>query len=181
MSNWFERLGTGGLTVVKWPYPVRYNVENQISTDVLVLGGGPAGCLAAISAARTGARVVLVEKGHPRSSGGTGVDHWLNSPNPCSKITPEECVEWESKSYGGYMNSLSRYIAAREGYDTLLELEGLGRRSGIRKGNSRALPSGTRRPDFCSPTITKTSSSFEFRGPLLNRRWLKSAGDCGFR
>ena len=77
MSNWFERLGTGGLTVVKWPYPVRYDVENQISMDVLVLGGGPAGCLAAISAARTGARVVLVEKGHPRSSGGTGVDHWL--------------------------------------------------------------------------------------------------------
>jgi succinate dehydrogenase/fumarate reductase flavoprotein subunit len=140
MSNWFERLGTGGLTVVKWPYPVRYDVENQISTDVLVLGGGPAGCLAAISAATTGASVVLVEKGHPRSSGGTGVDHWLNSPNPCSKITAEECVEWESKSYGGYMNSLSRYIAAREGYDTLLELEGLGAKIRDSEGEFKGAP-----------------------------------------
>ena len=36
MSNWFEGLGTAGLTVLKWPYPVRYGVENQISA----IGGG---------------------------------------------------------------------------------------------------------------------------------------------
>lgn len=126
MANWLKELMTAGPDVIKWPYPVLYGDELDVAADVLVLGGGPAGCFAAISAARKGAKVVLVEKGHPKSSGGSGVDHWLNSPNPCSGITAEECVEWESKSYGGYMNSLSRYIAAREGYDTLLELETMG-------------------------------------------------------
>ncbi|MGN1069607.1 MAG: FAD-dependent oxidoreductase, partial [Candidatus Fimadaptatus sp.] len=35
--------------------PLRYDV------DVMVIGGGPAGCAAAIAAARQGARVLLVE------------------------------------------------------------------------------------------------------------------------
>ena len=37
-------------------------VMRKISVDVLVIGGGSAGCFAAISAARTGASVLLVEK-----------------------------------------------------------------------------------------------------------------------
>ncbi|MEW6663966.1 MAG: FAD-binding protein [Thermodesulfobacteriota bacterium] len=45
-----------------WPYPVLYGKERRIETDVLVLGGGIAGCRAAISAARKGARVTMVEK-----------------------------------------------------------------------------------------------------------------------
>ena len=126
MPNWFDALGTLGLDAVKWPYPVRYGKENEVDADVLVLGGGPAGCMAAISAARAGARVVLVDKGHPKRSGGGGVDHWLNTPNPASGITAEECVDWEFESYNGYMNGLSRYISSREGYDTLLEIEQMG-------------------------------------------------------
>ncbi|MCK4953061.1 FAD-dependent oxidoreductase, partial [Candidatus Bathyarchaeota archaeon] len=46
----------------EWPYPIRYDVENEVSADVLVLGGGIAGCWAAISAAKRGAKVVMVEK-----------------------------------------------------------------------------------------------------------------------
>ena len=34
------------------------------STDVLVVGGGPAGVCAAIAAARTGAKVTIVEQGN---------------------------------------------------------------------------------------------------------------------
>ena len=41
----------------RWPYPVHYGKENEVSCDVLVLGGGIAGCWAAIGAARKGARV----------------------------------------------------------------------------------------------------------------------------
>ncbi|MEV0245260.1 FAD-binding protein [Nocardia sp. NPDC050712] len=48
---------------------------SAIETDVLVLGGGPAGAWAAVSAAATGARVVLVDKGRCGASGpaATGV------------------------------------------------------------------------------------------------------------
>jgi thioredoxin reductase len=46
----------------EWPYAIRYDQEQQIETDVLVIGGGIAGCWAAISAARKGVRVALVER-----------------------------------------------------------------------------------------------------------------------
>lgn len=53
--------------------------------DVLVIGGGPAGCWAAISAAERGASVILVDKGYCGTSGaaaaaGHGV--WYCPPDP---------------------------------------------------------------------------------------------------
>ena len=35
-----------------YPYPIDYTVESEVTTDVLVLGGGIAGCWAAIAAKR---------------------------------------------------------------------------------------------------------------------------------
>ncbi len=54
--------------------------QQQIETDVLVIGGGPAGAWAAIAAAARGASVTLVEKGFCGTSGatapsGTGLWH----------------------------------------------------------------------------------------------------------
>jgi len=39
---------------VAWPYPVNYGKENEVKADVLILGGGIAGCHAAINAAKAG-------------------------------------------------------------------------------------------------------------------------------
>src|SRR5512136_1711954 len=92
--------------VVKWPYPVNYGKENEVDADVLVLGGGVAGCHAAINAAKRGAKVVVVEKGAVIRSGcsGAGVDHWHGAlTNPCSRITPEEMMESLEKSNDGYL------------------------------------------------------------------------------
>ena len=75
----------------EWPYPLRYEKEQEIETDVLVLGGGIAGCWAAINAARQGVRVALVEKSATVRSGagGPGCDHWCDTPcNPLSKVNP---------------------------------------------------------------------------------------------
>ena len=54
---------------MKWPYPLAYGKENEISTDVMVLGGGPAGCFAAITAARKGLKVVLIDKAAVKRTG----------------------------------------------------------------------------------------------------------------
>lgn len=114
---------------IKWPYPINYEKENKIYTDVLVIGGGIAGCHAAISAAKKGLKVVLVEKGATKWSGngGAGVDHWQAScTNPCCKVTPEEMTEAIVNSLGGYECGLKRYIQCVEGYDTLLDVEKMG-------------------------------------------------------
>ena len=58
-----------------WPYPVDYNKENEVVTDVLILGGGISGCHAAINAVRKCAKVAVVDKAsvYRSGSGGAGV------------------------------------------------------------------------------------------------------------
>jgi succinate dehydrogenase/fumarate reductase flavoprotein subunit len=56
-----------------------------LEADVLVVGGGLAGCWAALGAARAGAKVVLAEKGFVGTSGVTaaaGPGHWWVPPDP---------------------------------------------------------------------------------------------------
>jgi succinate dehydrogenase/fumarate reductase flavoprotein subunit len=58
----------------------------NLTTDVLVIGGGPAGMWAALAAVEAGARVVLVEKGYagtagPLSSANTGI-YYIKPDDP---------------------------------------------------------------------------------------------------
>ena len=110
-----------------WPYPVRYDQEQEIETDVLVVGGGIAGCWAAISAARQGLRVALVEKGDVVRSGagGPGCDHWCDAPaNPLSNVDPDEWAEHMAERPFG--NGIGIQIQCREDWDTLQEMEQMG-------------------------------------------------------
>ncbi len=128
MTSWWDYIQREA-PPPEWPYPIRYDVENQVSADVLVLGGGIAGCHAAINAARKGAKVVIVEKGSLRRSGqgGAGVDHWQAAcTNPCSKVTPEEYAQAIVASFAGYDCGPMRYIQCRESWDTLLDCEQMG-------------------------------------------------------
>jgi succinate dehydrogenase/fumarate reductase flavoprotein subunit len=120
-------------SIPEWPYPVHYGKENKINADLLVLGGGIAGCHAAINAAQRGAKVVVVEKGAVirSGSGGAGVDHWHAAcTNPCCKITPEEMVEMVQRYPNGitseYGNGITCYILCKESYDALLDVEKMG-------------------------------------------------------
>lgn len=114
---------------MEWPYPILYEHEQEIEIDVLVIGGGMAGCWAAISAARKGLKVALVEKSATIRSGavGPGVDHWCDAPNhPLSKVDPDEWSLRLTRTMGGYNCGIGREIQCRENYDTLLELEQMG-------------------------------------------------------
>ena len=122
-----------GRNEVEWPYTVQYGRETEVSADVLIIGGGIAGCHAAINAARRGARVAVVDKGPVirSGSGGAGVDHWHAAcTNPCSKVTPEEMME-AVQAFGGYGtreygNGITCYILCKESYDTLFDVEQMG-------------------------------------------------------
>jgi succinate dehydrogenase/fumarate reductase flavoprotein subunit len=110
----------------KWPYPVRYDVESEVSCDVLVLGGGVAGCFAAIAAANKGANVILVDKGPIKTSGagGAGCDHW-NYPltGPFCNVTPEALIDVVDTITMGWYNGIQFYIQCKESYDCLLDVE----------------------------------------------------------
>src|SRR5882757_7850669 len=75
----------------------------SLETDVLVIGGGPAGCWAALNAVTEGARVVLVDKGYCGSSGATasaGTQIWYVPPVPEER---EEAMA-SREAMGGYLS-----------------------------------------------------------------------------
>ncbi|MCX8033640.1 MAG: FAD-dependent oxidoreductase [Thermoleophilia bacterium] len=120
-----------------WPYPVRYGKETVLTADVLVIGGGIAGCHAAISATKRGAKVIVVDKGAiiRSGSGGAGVDHWGRAyTNPCSKITPDEAIMMPGGRGligpvpGAYSIKHVQYIIFNESWEAALDMEQWGMR-----------------------------------------------------
>lgn len=113
----------------KWPYKNEIGKEEYITCDVLVLGGGVAGCYAAIAAVRAGRKVILVEKGATIRSGsaGSGIDHWENAAtNPGSKLSPEELAYAYIDEQEPYSNGIGHYITCKEGWDRMLDMESFG-------------------------------------------------------
>lgn len=77
--------------------------NTKLTADVLVIGGGPAGAWAAWSAANSGAKVVLVDKGYCGTSGcaaaaGNGV--WYVPPEPESR----EAAMASREALGGFLS-----------------------------------------------------------------------------
>jgi succinate dehydrogenase/fumarate reductase flavoprotein subunit len=78
--------------------------DNGISAtaDVLVIGGGPAGCWAAITAAENGASVVLADKGYCGTSGATasaGTGVWYVEPDADAR----EAAIQSREAMGGWL------------------------------------------------------------------------------
>jgi succinate dehydrogenase/fumarate reductase flavoprotein subunit len=82
---------------------VHHHVERiDLTTDVLVVGGGPAGAWAALKAAESGADVVLADKGYCGASGATasaGTGVWYVPPRPKDR---EEAMA-SREALGGYL------------------------------------------------------------------------------
>ncbi|MEV5413028.1 fumarate reductase/succinate dehydrogenase flavoprotein subunit [Thermopolyspora sp. NPDC052614] len=101
--------------------------RQRLDCDVLVIGGGTAGTMAAISAAERGARVLLLEKAHVRHSGALamGMDGVNNAVIP-GKATPEDYVAEITRANDGIVNQKTIYQTATRGYDMVRRLEGYG-------------------------------------------------------
>lgn len=123
--NYYSMLEKQGLP--EWPYPIEYGEITSDSADVLVIGGGMAGCFAAIHSAKKGASVIVVEKGATIRSGaaGAGIDHWMfAATNPASKVTPDRMLEVFVQD--PFSQKHMQYVAINEAYDALLDLESYG-------------------------------------------------------
>ncbi len=126
-----------GDKAIRWPYPIKYDTIQRIETDVLVIGAGPAGASAGISAARRGLRVAVCDKAPIKRSGnaGAGIDHWNDITDG-----PNSTVSADEKYASGKGDNMNRnmfgrtgptmthrdYIASRGTWDALMELERLG-------------------------------------------------------
>ncbi|EWM15646.1 fumarate reductase/succinate dehydrogenase flavoprotein subunit [Kutzneria sp. 744] len=101
--------------------------RRELSCDVLVIGGGTAGTMAAISAAERGASVLLLEKAHVRHSGALamGMDGVNNAVIP-GKATPEDYVAEITRANDGIVDQRTIMQTATRGYDMVRRLEGYG-------------------------------------------------------
>ncbi len=100
----------------------------QMHADVLVIGGGLAGCSAAIRARELGASVLLVDKSHVRRSGNatSGVDHtWCYLPevHDPQGFTPRQLVEDHVAKLGPMQDQDMILTIAEHIGDRIKELE----------------------------------------------------------
>ncbi len=79
-----------------------------INTDVLVIGGGIGGCLAAAKAKEYSLNVTLIKKSKTERSGcsGQGIDHY--SPFPSGEISQREFAR-ASEKYQNVLNGDGRW------------------------------------------------------------------------
>ncbi|MBE1546309.1 succinate dehydrogenase/fumarate reductase flavoprotein subunit/HEAT repeat protein [Mycobacterium sp. OAS707] len=100
---------------------------SRLDCDVLVIGGGTAGTMAALTAAEHGARVMLLEKAHVRHSGALamGMDGVNNAVIP-GKASPEDYVAEITRANDGIVNQRTIYQTATRGFAMVQRLERYG-------------------------------------------------------
>jgi succinate dehydrogenase/fumarate reductase flavoprotein subunit len=102
------------------------SLENLIEADVLVIGGGLAGCFASVKAKEQGADVVLVDKGYVSKTGGTPYAGDTMVFNPEWGHDLDAWMEQVSV-LGEYVNNRQwNEIVFKESYDRFKDLESYG-------------------------------------------------------
>lgn len=119
--------------------------EKIIKTDVLIIGGGLAGCMASIRAKEEGAaEVIVAEKGHIERSGnaGAGIDHiWHYNPEFHGTRWPiEDLIRNHTRLADEFINQEICYVIAKESYERILDLEKFGIKIRDDKGQFRIVP-----------------------------------------
>jgi succinate dehydrogenase/fumarate reductase flavoprotein subunit len=98
--------------------------EKIVDADVLVVGGGLGGCMAAIKASEAGARTCLIEKVAVRRAGGAvlGLGRTL-MVHPDYNTTPEEFARKATEWGGDIVDENLPYAVAKDSIDRVKDLE----------------------------------------------------------
>ncbi|MEU5044116.1 fumarate reductase/succinate dehydrogenase flavoprotein subunit [Streptomyces griseorubiginosus] len=99
----------------------------EIRCDVLVIGGGTAGTMAALTAAEHGAHVLLLEKAHVRHSGALamGMDGVNNAVIP-GRAEPDDYVAEITRANDGIVDQSTVRQTATRGFGMVQRLESYG-------------------------------------------------------
>ena len=139
-----------------------------VDTDVLIIGGGLGGCMAAINAADRGIRVAVTDKSNTVASGAaaTGIDHiWSYIPpvhEPMGYSLEDMAEEHRLGMSSGFLKKDLFLLVAGSMYERVLDLERFGIR--FRYEDSKA-PGHFR----IVPQFHSVPSSFNFDGVPLKR------------
>ncbi len=148
-----------------------------VETDVLVIGGGLAGCMAAIKAAEHGVKVVIAEKANTENSGcaGTGIDHsyaYIPPVHEAMGYTLDDMMEDQIQETAGMINRDLLYLVLSQNYHRMLDLEKFG--INIRYEDS-SLPGKFR----VVPQFHSVPTSFNFDGRNLKLQLTREAKKRG--
>jgi succinate dehydrogenase/fumarate reductase flavoprotein subunit len=112
---------------------------HEITPDVAVVGGGIAGCMAAIGASERVERVVVLEKCDTRRNGCAtkGVDHiWIYVPDIHGpEASVEDIVKDHAQWTQGFLNYEVAHYVASHSYERILDFERFG--VGIRDASGK--------------------------------------------
>ncbi|MEU7424370.1 fumarate reductase/succinate dehydrogenase flavoprotein subunit [Streptomyces sp. NPDC040750] len=99
----------------------------ELTCDVLVIGGGTAGTMAALTAAERGANVLLLEKAHVRHSGALamGMDGVNNAVVP-GRAEPDDYVAEITRANDGIVDQTTVRQTATRGFAMVQRLESYG-------------------------------------------------------
>jgi succinate dehydrogenase/fumarate reductase flavoprotein subunit/HEAT repeat protein len=99
----------------------------ELTCDVLVIGGGTAGTMAALTAAEHGADVLLLEKAHVRHSGALamGMDGVNNAVIP-GRAEPDDYVAEITRANDGIVDQTTVRQTATRGFSMVRRLESYG-------------------------------------------------------
>ncbi|MFE1926730.1 fumarate reductase/succinate dehydrogenase flavoprotein subunit [Streptomyces asoensis] len=100
---------------------------DELTCDVLVIGGGTAGTMAALTAAERGAAVLLLEKAHVRHSGALamGMDGVNNAVVP-GRAEPDDYVAEITRANDGIVDQSTVRRTATRGFAMVQRLESYG-------------------------------------------------------
>ncbi|MEV5313546.1 FAD-binding protein [Streptomyces sp. NPDC052610] len=120
----------------------------DLTTDVLVVGGGPAATWAALKAAQDGADVILADKGYCGTSGATasaGTGVWYVPPEPAAR----EAAMASREALGGYLAD-RRWMARvlDQTYAGMNELAAAGRYPFPTGPDGKQLRNGLQGPEY---------------------------------
>ncbi|MER5524127.1 fumarate reductase/succinate dehydrogenase flavoprotein subunit [Streptomyces sp. NPDC002677] len=119
-------------TAVNAPAPAPLEIPvvtdaEELTCDVLVVGGGTAGTMAALTAAERGANVLLLEKAHVRHSGALamGMDGVNNAVVP-GRAEPDDYVAEITRANDGIVDQSTVRQTATRGFAMVQRLESYG-------------------------------------------------------
>ncbi len=105
----------------------------RVTTDLLIIGAGAAGSMAAIKASDYTKDIIVLEKATHRSGGALGIGHFTSEINPMCNVpdgpTSMDFVEGylsSSSGWSGQERPLDKYIIAEEFTPIVKELESWG-------------------------------------------------------